>query len=428
MAGMDRFEDAERGAARPARNTNLAWLAEAATWFAVATAGMFIVFAGLAVDAYKHNHNAADETLLSMTNPGHLLAAIGLALTSISVLVGLSIAMLKDTRSAEHAIRRFLPLSAAMAALVAMVVGSLTYMGATGATNGQTNGTTAVAAAGHDHGATTVAAADDAGGVASGLQANGIDPSTGGAPGSSNDTVAQQAAQVSGALTQGSNGAAGHAHDHGKQPTFAQLESMSQAQVMPLFPADTVSEADFPVFKQQVEAVHQVALQFASPEDAKKAGYVITTSDVPFMGEHYLNYDLVKKGIFDPSRPQGLLYSKIGPGGAEQLVGVWFLLVPGINGVTRDTEPQGFAGNLDLWHAHTGLCLVGLSGASEKETKESCSAKSGTFVADLRWMMHVWVAPTQENPDGVFAYLNGDLFQKQQAAAKTAAAPSGLTQ
>ncbi len=30
-------------------------------------------------------------------------------------------------------------------------------------------------------------------------------------------------------------------------------------------------------------------------------------------------------------------------------------------------------------------------------------------------MMHVWVAPGEDNPDGVFAYLNNDLFSKQQA-------------
>jgi len=145
------------------------------------------------------------------------------------------------------------------------------------------------------------------------------------------------------------------------------------------------------------------------------------------MGEHYLNYNYVKSGIFDPEHPQGLLFSKI-DSGEEKLVGVWFLLVPGLGGITRDVEPAGFAGNLDLWHAHTGLCLTGLKGASEGETKESCTAKGGNFTADLRWMMHVWVATeTTENPDGVFAYLNGDLFQKQQAAAKASSNPSGVT-
>ncbi len=108
---------------------------------------------------------------------------------------------------------------------------------------------------------------------------------------------------------------------------------------------------------------------------------------------------------------------------------MWFLQVPGIGGVTRDVEPVGFASNLDLWHAHTGLCLVGLSGASEGETEAGCAAKGGRFTADLRWMMHLWVTPeTSENPAGVMSYLNNDLFEKQQAAVKTNAAPSGVTQ
>jgi len=105
------------------------------------------------------------------------------------------------------------------------------------------------------------------------------------------------------------------------------------------------------------------------------------------------------------------------------------LLIPGINGITRDKAPDGFAGDLDLWHAHVGLCLVGLSGASEGETKQSCQAKGGSFTPDLRWMMHVWVTPeTTENPAGVFAYLNNDLFAKQQAAAKQTTNPVGSTQ
>jgi hypothetical protein len=41
-------------------------------------------------------------------------------------------------------------------------------------------------------------------------------------------------------------------------------------------------------------------------------------------------------------------------------------------------------------------------------------------------MMHVWVAPeTTENPDGIMAYLNSDLFEKQTAAKQTGGNPSG---
>jgi hypothetical protein len=418
MASIDRFGDVEHAAARPARSANVAWLSEATTWFSVAIAGMLIVFAGLAVDAYRHNHGAAEESLLSLGNPGHLLAAIGLAITSVAVLTGLSVAALKGVTTADGAIRRFVPVTAAWVVLTTMAIASVTYIGASGVTIG------------HSHPVTTSVVTDttggEAGGVAQALSSQGIDTGGGGSSGGSNG--GQDPSQVPGALTQGSNGQPGHVHDHGQQPTFTQLEALSQDQLMPLFPPGTISAADFPLFKQQVEQVRAMAEKYRTPTAAQAAGYVRTTSDVPYMGEHYLNYDLVKSGKFDPAHPQGLLFSKI-DSGEEKLVGVWFLLIPGLGGNTRDVEPAGFAGNLDLWHAHTGLCLVGLKGASEGETRESCTAKGGSFTADLRWMMHVWVTPeTTENPAGVFAYLNNDLFQKQQAVAKASIAPSGVTQ
>ena len=306
-----------------------------------------------------------------------------------------------ERRQTASRARRVALLVAPWLAIVAVATGGFFYLRAGG-------DNTAPAVTGG-------APADDAGGVARALAAQGIS----GEPGSA-DT-----ANVPGAPTQGFSGDGGHVHDKGKQPTLTQIETMSAAQTLPLFPADTVSAADLPQLKRQVEQARQVAERLGTVEAAKAAGYTNTTSDVPFMGEHYLNFDLVRKGVFDPAHPQGLLFSKVGPGGAEQLVGVWFLLVPGINGIKPDVQPQGFAGNLDLWHAHVGLCLVGLSGASEGETKASCSAKGGSFTPDLRWMMHVWVAPRQDNPDGVFAYLNNDLYQKQQAAAAAANPATG---
>jgi hypothetical protein len=415
-------EDTERDSERAARTASMAWLLEATTWFSVGIAGMLVVFSGLAVDAYRHNASAAEESLLSLGNPGHVISAIGLAIASLAVLAGLSVAALKGASTAEHAIRRAVPVTIAWVTLTTMAIASVTYVGASGVTVGHSPGTSSVVADTQTHGA---AGADttgvEAAGVAQALANQGIATDGGGA------SAATNPASVPGALTQGSNGKAGGQHDKGQQPTFTQLETMSQDKLLPLFPANTISAADFPAFKTQVEQVRAVAERFGTPAQAIAGGYVKTTVDVPYMGEHYLNYDYVKTGKFDPLKPQGLLFSKI-DSGEEKLVGVWFLLIPGINGITRDAEPAGFVGDLDLWHAHTGLCLGGKNGASEGQTKEACAATSGNFIADLRWMMHVWVVPeTTENPAGVFAYLNGDLFNKQQAAAKAAAAPSGVT-
>ena len=52
----------------------------------------------------------------------------------------------------------------------------------------------------------------------------------------------------------------------------------------------------------------------------------------------------------------------------------------------------------------------------------SLCRRCSTF--DVRSGRCPWVAPVQDNPDGVFAYLNNDLYQKQ-VAAKDASAASG---
>jgi hypothetical protein len=409
---MDRFSESEHAPAE--RKRDLRWLTATATWFVAAVAGMAIVFIGLAVDGYRHNHSAVEESLFSFGNPGHLIAAAGLVLTSVSALLGLSFSVLRGATTVEHAVRRLIPVTAAWVVLSAAAIGSGTYLATTGATIG--------------HVVTANVAADgtgiEASGVAQALKAQGIaiDGGSSTAAGTTNP------GSVPGALVQGVDGTGNTVHDHGKQPTFTQVDTLSADQLLPLFPPNTVAAADLPALKQQIEQVRAVALKYPTTEAANAAGYVRTTSDVPFMGEHYLNYDYVRDGIFDPNKPEGLLFSKV-DNGPEKLVGVWFLQIPGIGGVKKDVAPQGFASDLDLWHAHTGLCLVGLSGASEGESKDSCSAKSGNFTPDLRWMMHVWVSPVQDNPDGVFAYLNNDLFQKQQAVAKgTAPASTGNTQ
>lgn len=418
MMNSDRSTDVARN--ENAARTRMGWLGEPMAWFALAIAGMLIVFVGLGVDAWRHNNGAEEESLLSLGNPGHLVAGIGLIVASVAVLAGFSVAALKGVATADRAIRRAVPVTAAWVALVSISIGSLTYIGATGVTVGHNHGDSSVAAeqdhhAGTDAGDAGVAAALQDQGIIDGSGSSGVtDPST-----------------VAGALTQGASGRADGKHDHGKQPTFTQMSEMSDDDLLPLFPEGTVAKDDLPALRDQIAQARAVALRLDTPAKAMAAGYVNTTSDVPFMGQHYLNYDLVRDGKFDPSQPEGLLFSKI-DGGEEKLVGVWYLQVPGIGGVRRDAEPAGFASDLDLWHAHVGLCIVALSSASEGETRDSCEAKGGNFTADLRWMMHLWVSPeTTENPDGVMAYLNNDLYEKQVAAKDAgvaADAPSGVTQ
>ena len=411
MGNIDRFTESRRQAERPPRSFDWNFLQEPVTWFLAAIAGMLIVFISVGIDAYRVRHNHYTESLVSLTNPAHVAAGVGLGITTIAVLAGLTIAALRGVEDRGRLIRRFSTVGAAWVVLAVVAVSSVTYLKVSGVALEHNPGTSLVNANSNGDGG-------EAGGISQALQQQGVTTDDSNAPGAPTD-----ASKVAGALTQGADGQGGHVHDHGKQPTFATIESTSMDKLLPQFPADTVTATDLPTLKAQIEQVRAVAERYPTPEMAKAGGYTRTTSDVPFMGEHYLNFDYVKSGIFDPTKPQGLLYSKI-DSGEEKLVGVWFLLIPGTGQNKRDVAPEGFAGNLDLWHAHVGLCLVGFSGASEGETRESCQAKGGSFTADLRWMMHVWVAPVQDNPDGVFAYLNNDLYQKQ-VAAKDASAASG---
>jgi hypothetical protein len=414
MGTTDTYNSSER-TPEGAPVAGATWLAGPAVWFGAAIAGMIVVFSGLAVDGYQHNNGAGEEALISLTNPGHLISGIGLLITSLASLVGLSVSLLKNIATPERAIRRFVPLTAAWVIVAAFGIGSATYLSASGVTVGHSgHDATAAAAGAHDVG--NAAADSGEAGVAQTLKDQGIIGGTDADPD-----------KVAGVLNQGASGHPGGKHDYGKHATFTQIRAMNASELAPLFPAGLISDEQMPAFQNEVLTSRAVAEQLNTTEKASAAGFVQTTNDVPFMGEHWLNYNNVRDGVFDPAKPEGLLFSTVD--GERKLVGVWHLLIPGIGDVKRDIEPAGFTGDLDLWHAHLGLCIVKLQGASEGETRESCEAKDGAFTADLRWMMHVWVVPEgTENPDGVFAYLNGDLYEKQQATkAAAAGSPSGTT-
>ncbi len=209
----------------------------------------------------------------------------------------------------------------------------------------------------------------------------------------------------------------GYAHDVGAHPAFEDFITMDAPTLLRNSPGGTLVPTEVGELQEQLRQARAFAEAQSTVEQAQAAGFNNTTNDVPFMGAHFLNMEYLTDGIFDPGKPEGLLFSKLGGGqDAEwQLVGVWYLLIPGINeGVTASIPPQGFAGNLDLWHEHYGLCTRG-GIISENNTEEGCRADNGRWTGDLRWMMHVWVWPeTADNPEGVFTYLNTELWNMQR--------------
>jgi hypothetical protein len=135
--------------------------------------------------------------------------------------------------------------------------------------------------------------------------------------------------------------------------------------------------------------------------EAAAAGYTPAAVQVPGIGTHWVNWTLID-APFDPARPAMLLFDERGQ--SPVLVGFSYWL-------RSVQEPQGFAGDNDVWHEHTNLCIV--NGWIDREQVQSPAACAGDVLAgsDL-WMLHAWVVPGWENRWGNFAVHNPALCPK----------------
>jgi hypothetical protein len=88
------------------------------------------------------------------------------------------------------------------------------------------------------------------------------------------------------------------------------------------------------------------------------------------MGLHFLNFDLVNDGVFDPKTPEALVYQFDLQSNEYRLVAVEYV------SPLTSRAPEGFIGPADQW---------------------------GKF-GDLFWTLHAWVY--EFNPTGVFAPTN----------------------
>jgi hypothetical protein len=56
--------------------------------------------------------------------------------------------------------------------------------------------------------------------------------------------------------------------------------------------------------------------------------------------------------------------------------------------------------------------------ADSSVTKAQCDGVKGTFMRRTTWMVHAWVVPGWENPDGVFAH-NHTMLRCADGTTKT---------
>ena len=152
----------------------------------------------------------------------------------------------------------------------------------------------------------------------------------------------------------------------------------------------------------QLDTVRASTERFLDVEVALAEGYVQVTGEVPNMGAHFIHPWRSLDGVFDPARPEILLYVR-NEAGEWELVGTSF--VQALHVVGPD-HPEAFAGPLDNWHVHYELC-TGANFTSRSAPKRECKEDGGVWVPAYGWMIHAWV--WVDNPLGVFNMWNPNI-------------------
>jgi hypothetical protein len=160
-------------------------------------------------------------------------------------------------------------------------------------------------------------------------------------------------------------------------------------------PEQPMSDADRATLDDQLLRARLAALRYPTVADAEAGGYRMVTPYLPLIGAHYIRWDLMD-ATFELARPEMLLYDGTAP--SSKIVGLSYY-------VFSAGEPDVFAGPNDHWHQHFGLCLKdNVVIGPESTPADTCAALGGIKVAGTDgWMIHVWVVPGWESPDGVFA-------------------------
>ena len=145
----------------------------------------------------------------------------------------------------------------------------------------------------------------------------------------------------------------------------------------------------------QLALARTAAMRYPTVADALAGGYVKVVGYVPLIGSHYIKWSSMD-GTFDVTDPEMLLYDGTDP--TSHIVGLSYY-------VFSDTEPSPFVGANDHWHQHIGLCIKdGVVVGGEQMSAADCSARGGTKAnAGNGWMVHAWVVPGWDSPQGVFS-------------------------
>jgi hypothetical protein len=163
----------------------------------------------------------------------------------------------------------------------------------------------------------------------------------------------------------------------------------------------STTDQEWLVMGRQLAAARAATAKYRSLERARADGYFQVTQFIPGLGLHMANL-AIRQDVFDPARPQLLLYMPWADGG-YRLAGVGYTFVH-----NSDVPPPGFAGGEDVWHFHSNLCFLSNGSVTITPTREACRARSGLFQKQTAWLLHAWI--WKANPSGVFTEANPTVF------------------
>jgi hypothetical protein len=189
-------------------------------------------------------------------------------------------------------------------------------------------------------------------------------------------------------------------HVHGVKAGDVAAETQAD---QPLDPATRAQLAG------ELSQARSVAMRYPTVADATAAQYKLAGGFAPGSGAHYVSYGsgLSGSGAVDVEHPEALIYDGTAP--ASQIVGLMYYSI-------SPTQPQGFAGPNDHWHRHSNVCVSFSAGginvpypADADVTKAQCDSAGGNLMQITGWMVHAWVVPSYESPQGVFSHDNPDV-------------------
>jgi hypothetical protein len=171
------------------------------------------------------------------------------------------------------------------------------------------------------------------------------------------------------------------------------------------------AEADQPLdaatrelLAQQLGTARDHAMQYPTVADATAAGYRLAGGFAPGSGAHYIGGPMTGGGSFDADAAQSLIYDGTSP--TSKITGLMYYSMGG-------DAPEGFAGPNDHWHRHSHVCVKFTSAGVEVPfpadadvSQEQCAGVGGRYMAITGYMVHAWVVPSWESPQGVFSHEN----------------------